>query len=170
MSDVDALREAIESQVARATGGVAHVRALDKLAGGACQDNYAVTLELVPGPGDAGGEIRGTRRLVLRSDARTSLPGSLDRAQEYNVICAAAAAGVRTPHARWLSRGLTREGANAYYLDWVEGDAIGRRIVTSPKLEAARAGLARACAEELARIHSITPKTHPDLFPRESSA
>src|SRR5579859_8081847 len=105
----DALRAAIEAHVARETGAEAHVRALDKLAGGACQDNYALSL-------DVGGE---TRRMALRSDARTSLPGSIDRALEYDMIRAAAGAGVRTPQARWLARGLTREGATAYFLDWV---------------------------------------------------
>src|SRR5207245_9661991 len=61
--------------------------------------------------------------------------------------------------------GLTRDGSYAYFLDWAEGEAIGRRVVGGPKLEKARGGLARECANELARIHAITPTTHADLFP-----
>jgi aminoglycoside phosphotransferase (APT) family kinase protein len=158
MSDLDALRSRIEGHLAEATGGAARVHALDRLAGGACQANYAVAIEL------GAGDVPGTRKMVLRSDASSSILGSLDRAQEFSVIRAAAAAGVRTPAAHWLARGLTRDGAYAYFLDWVEGEAIGRRIVAGPKLEGARTGLAHACAVELAKIHAITPSTHPDLF------
>jgi aminoglycoside phosphotransferase (APT) family kinase protein len=157
--DLAALRGRIEARLAEATGGVVSVRALDRLAGGACQDNYKAVVAF------DGGEVAGERKLVLRSDANSSLPGSLDRAQEHAVIVAAVAAGVRTPTARWLTRGLTRDGSHAYFLDWAEGEAIGRRVVGNPKLEGARKGLARECAIELAKIHGITPKTHPALFP-----
>jgi aminoglycoside phosphotransferase (APT) family kinase protein len=97
------------------------------------------------------------------------VPGSLDRARESGVIRAAAAAGVRTPEARWLAHDLLRPGAHAYFLDWVEGEALGRRVVGSPKLAAARQALPTDCARELARIHAITPATHPDLFAGGSS-
>lgn len=163
LSELDALRARVESHLASATGGAARVRAIEKLAGGACQDNFALDVAL------AAGELAGERRLVLRSDARTSLPGSLDREEEYAVIRAATAVGVKTPEARFLARGLVRDGASAYFLDWADGEAIGRRVLTSPKLIAARAGLAKACAGELARIHAITPRTHPSLFTRRES-
>lgn len=154
----DDLRAAIEAHLGSALGDT-RVLSLEKLAGGACQDNYALTLE-------TGSDAR---KMVLRSDANTSLPGSIDRAREYEVIRAAASAGVKTPEARWLARGLTREGASAYFLDWVEGDAIGRRILTNPKLASARAGLARECAIELSKIHSITPASNDGLFPSEGT-
>ena len=153
-----ALRARIEARVGEASGSRVAVRTLDRLAGGACQDNYAAVLSF------DGGELSGERKLVLRSDANTSLPGSLDRAKEFDVIRAAVERGVRTPTPRWLTRGLTRESSYAYFLDWAEGDAIGRRVVAGPKLEKAREGLAAECAIELAKIHSITPETHPDLF------
>ena len=126
------------------------VKSFERLPGGACQDNFRV--ETTDG------------RFVLRSDAASSLPRSLKRSEEWPVINAAVAAGVKTPQARWLARDLVRPGSTAYFLDWAEGEAVGRRVVGSPKLEAARVGLAASCARELARIHSITPKTHPELF------
>jgi aminoglycoside phosphotransferase (APT) family kinase protein len=153
-ADLGDLRARLESHLAAATGGAVAVASLDKLAGGACQDNFALVARI------GGAE----RKLVLRSDARTSLPGSLDRAREHDVIRVAVAGGVRTPEARWLARDLVRAGGNAYFLDWVEGEAIGRRVVGSPKLAAARERLAADCARELARIHAITPATHPALF------
>jgi len=142
----------------RQAGSHATVEGIELLAGGACQENWRVRLR-----GADGGE----RRAVLRADAKGSLPGSLDRAGEARVIDAAVAAGVRTPPARWPARGLTREGASSYFLDWVEGEAIGRRVVKSPELKAARAKLPGELAAELARIHSVTPSTHPRLFARD---
>jgi aminoglycoside phosphotransferase (APT) family kinase protein len=149
----------IAAHLTHAAQTEAQVASLERLAGGACQDNYVVVARFASGP------LAGERKLVLRSDARTSLPGSLDRAREHDVIRAAVGGGVRTPEARWLARDLVREKSHAYFLDWVEGEAIGRRVVGSPKLAAARERLPADCAHELARIHAITPATHPSLFP-----
>src|SRR5579883_1277754 len=147
------LRARVEAHLASATGGAATVRKLEPLPGGACTELFAVEAELAA----AGGP----RKLVLRSDARTALPGSLGRRAEYRVVEAAVAAGVRTPAARWLAEGLVRDGAWAYFLDWIDGDSIGRRVVSHPKLAAARARLPEQLAEELAKIHAITPATAP---------
>jgi aminoglycoside phosphotransferase (APT) family kinase protein len=119
------------------------------LHGGACQENFKVELNLDGRP----------LTLALRSDAKTSLPGSLRRRAEYAVIEAAVRAGVQTPQARWLSPGLLREGADAYFLDWASGEAIGRRVVRNPELGDARTKLPAQLATTLARLHGITPAT-----------
>ena len=157
-SDLGELRARIEAHLSSAVGAPVSVVSIEKLAGGACQDNFALAARF------ASGAFAGERRLVLRSDARTSLPGSLDRAKEHDVIRAAVAGGVRTPDARWLAKGLLRPGSHAYFLDWIDGEAIGRRVVGSPKLAAARERLPGDCARELARIHALTPATNPSLF------
>jgi aminoglycoside phosphotransferase (APT) family kinase protein len=134
----------------RAGVGV-EVRSVEPLAGGACQDNFRV-------------ELAGDRRMVLRSDAPRSLPRSLGRREEFAVIRAAVSAGVRTPEARWLLQDVVRQGAWAYLMDFADGVAIGRQVLTSEALAGARAGLAAELAIQLARIHTITPAKHPDLF------
>ena len=151
------LASAVEALLSGRTGAGVKVKALQPLFGGACQDNYKVEL------GFSGGEFAGDRRMVLRSDANQSLPDSLDRAHEFQVIQAAVAAGVRTPPARWLSEGLVRPGAGAYFLDWAEGEAIGRRVVKHPELAAARETLPEALAAELAKIHTVTRASAPSL-------
>jgi aminoglycoside phosphotransferase (APT) family kinase protein len=151
------LRARVEAHL-RQSGNDDVVEGIERLAGGACQENFRVRLR-----GGDGSE----RRLVLRADSKGSLPGSLDRAGEARVIDAAVAAGVRTPAARWPARDLTRPGATSYFLDWVEGEAIGRRVVKGPELAAARARLPGELAAELGRIHSITPATHSRLFARD---
>lgn len=119
------------------------------LHGGACQENFRVELKVDGAP----------LRLALRSDAPTSLPGSIKRRAEFEVISAAVKAGVMTPAVRWLEPNLLREGADAYFLDWAPGEAIGRRVVRNPELEAARAKLPAELAQTLAKLHTVTPAT-----------
>jgi len=121
--------------------------AVTPLIGGACQENFKVELK------HEGKELK----LALRSDAARSLPGSLKRRDEFQVIEAAVKAGVRTPPARWLSPSLLREGADAYFLDWAPGEAIGRRIVREKELETARSRLPAELAQSLARLHTVRP-------------
>ncbi|MDP1827345.1 MAG: phosphotransferase family protein [Archangium sp.] len=119
------------------------------LHGGACQENFRVELKVDGAP----------LRLALRSDAPTSLPGSIKRRVEFEVIRAAVKAGVKTPGVRWLEPNLLRDGADAYFLEWAQGEAIGRRIVRNPELEAARAKLPTELAQTLAKLHTVTPAT-----------
>ncbi|MDP1918025.1 MAG: phosphotransferase family protein [Myxococcales bacterium] len=132
------------------------------LHGGACQENFKVELTVDGKP----------RTMALRSDAKSSLPGSIQRRAEFSVIEAATKAGVKTPAARWLSLDLLRQGADAYFLDWVSGEAIGRRIVRNPELDGARAKLPTELATTLASLHTITPATTtlPLKIPQASPA
>jgi aminoglycoside phosphotransferase (APT) family kinase protein len=153
---VEGLRERIEAFLSRETGRGVRVSEVAPLGGGACQDLFRVDLA------DSGTE-GSPRALVLRSDARTSLPGSLDRRAEYAVVRAAVRAGVPTPEAVWLSEGLVREGAFAYFMPRIEGEAVGARVTRHPSLAKARESLPEALAAALARVHSIVPETEPDL-------
>jgi aminoglycoside phosphotransferase (APT) family kinase protein len=132
------------------------------LHGGACQENFKVELTV---DGQA-------QTMALRSDAKTSLPGSIRRKAEFAVIQAATRAGVKTPGARWLSPDLLRPGADAYFLDWVSGESIGRRVVRNPELDPARAKLPAELAATLARLHTVTPATTtlPLTVPKTSPA
>lgn len=141
----------MEARVAAwlAEQGALSVTGIKPLAGGACQDNFVITTPQA--------------RMVLRSDARSSLPGSLSRREEFAIIEAAVAAGVPTPPVRWLREGLVRPGAWGYFMDWADGVAIGAKVVRSPALVDARARLPEQLAAAAAAIHRITPITHPKL-------
>ena len=125
------LREVLGSDVA--------VEAVEPLTGGACQDNFRVVARVADE----------TRTWCLRSDARTALPASVRRKVEFAVIQAAVAAGVPTAAARWLSPDLVREGGDAYFLDWIEGQAIGARVTRHRSLESAREVLPEQLADAL---------------------
>lgn len=157
MSEQVDLVTRIGAHLAATAGGAVRELRVVPLGGGACQDNYRVegTFE--------GGALVGPQRLVLRSDAGRSLPGSIDRRVEHAVVGAAVERGVRTPAARFLGSDLVRAGAHAYFLDWVEGDAIGRKVLRDPSLAKARQGLAAELGAELAKIHRILPADAPAL-------
>lgn len=141
---MDARTEAIAAAVAR---NGATLLSCKPLYGGACQENFRLELTLAEQP----------LTLALRSDAVKGLPSSLKRAEEFQVVQAAVAAGVKTPSARWLTPDLLRKGADAYFLDWAPGEAIGRRVLRSPELAEARKTLPTTLAQSLARLHRVTP-------------
>jgi aminoglycoside phosphotransferase (APT) family kinase protein len=149
-------RRKIEEHLSRETGAEVKVADVALLSGGACQENYRVDVRAETG------ELAPSARLVLRSDAARSLPGSIDRTQEFAVIRKALEAGVKTPRVRWLASDLLQPGRSAYFLDFHRGEAIGRRVVGRPELARAREALPAQLAAELAKIHSIKPV--PGLF------
>jgi aminoglycoside phosphotransferase (APT) family kinase protein len=155
-SQDSALASRLESFLRGVRGKDVQLLEVAPLAGGACQDMYRVELATKDGP----------LRLVLRSDARLPLPASLGRREEFAVVEAARAAGVPTPAVHHLTEGLVRPGAWAYFMDFVEGEAIGRRVVKAPELSRARELLPPALAQAMARVHTVTPATHPALFKR----
>jgi aminoglycoside phosphotransferase (APT) family kinase protein len=147
------LKKRVQETLAKAGLGRFTVIDLEPITGGACQDNFSVKIELEGGP----------LRLCLRSDAATSLPGSIARRQEFEVIGAAVSMGVPTANARWLTEGLIRNHGSAYFLDWLDGETIGARVTKHPRFEAARRRLPEQLAGALASIHRITPTTHSEL-------
>ena len=151
--ELGALSDRIAEALCKEVGAPVTVRALSPMAGGACQDLFDVTLE-------ARGE---TMRRVMRSDARSALPGSLDRATEYAVLALAVSRGVPSPPVAWLTPDLVRPGAHAYFMEHVAGEAIGRKVAWAPELAEARLALPAQWAAALARIHAIKPADAPAL-------
>lgn len=150
----EAARARIEDGLRRVAGRELRLVSVTPLAGGASQELLRLQLE---------DPQEGALRLVLRGDAPRGLPGSLDRRREHAVVVAAVGAGVETPAPRWLASGLLREGAWSYCLEWVEGEALGAKVVRDPALAEARAALPGELAVQLARIHTVTPGLHPQL-------
>ena len=119
------------------------VRSLHLLAGGASKEAWAV---------DAGGEAL----LVRRAGGGVIYSHTLSLEQEFHVLEAAAAAGVKVP--RPVSYLGELGGREAFAMERVEGETIGRRIVRNPP-----PGLEDQLANELAKIHAIPPADLPFL-------
>ena len=113
------------------------------LAGGASKEAWAV---------DADGE----RLLVRRAPGGVIHEATLSLEQEFQVLEAAAEAGVKVP--RPVAYLGELGGREAFAMERVEGETIGRRIVRDPP-----PGLETQLAEELAKIHAIPPERLPFL-------
>ena len=121
------------------------------LPGGAIQENWLIGAKI------AGGPMAGRQDLVLRTDAPSGVAVSLSRAQEFQLLRAAWAAGVTVPEPLWLSTDETVIGKPFYVMRRVAGTAAGHLIVKDDGPGGDKAALAERLGEELARIHAITP-------------
>jgi aminoglycoside phosphotransferase (APT) family kinase protein len=99
---------------------------------------------------DAGGQ----RLIVRRAGGGVIHRDTLTLAQEFAVLEAAWAAGVKVP--RPVAYLGELDGREAFAMERVEGETIGRRIVKAPP-----PGLETQLADELAKIHAIPPSTVP---------
>jgi aminoglycoside phosphotransferase (APT) family kinase protein len=132
----------VKDAIAAALG--AEVERVVQLAGGASKEAWAV---------DTGD---GRRLLVRRAGGGVIHRQTLSLRDEFAVLVAAREAGVRVPEPiAYLGE---VDGREAFAMERVEGETIGRRIVRDPP-----AGLGLELAEELARIHAIPPERLPFL-------
>ena len=142
------MRDAFQAALAEMLGREVEISEPVLLAGGASKEAWSV---------DADGE----RLLVRRAAATVMHHHTLTLAQEYAAIEAAYDAGVKVPKPYGYVADLA--GREAFAMERLEGDTIGRRLVRKDELAAARARLPVQLAEELAKIHAIPPARLPFL-------
>jgi len=142
----DAARRRLEGWLCEAAGGAARIVALDPLAGGAIQENWALDVAVADGP------WAGEHRLVLRRDAPSAVAVSHGRAEEFALLKAAHRAGVRVPTPCLLCEDDGVLGGAFFVMHRVAGEAAGYRIAKAP----ANDSLAAELGETLARIHGVS--------------
>ena len=126
---------------ARALG--APVESAVLLAGGASKEAWAVDSD-------------GRQLLIRRAAGGVIHEATLTLEQEFEVLRAAHQAGVKVPSpVAYLGE---VDGREAFVMERVRGETIGRRIVRQPP-----PGLDVELAEELAKIHAIPPERLPFL-------
>jgi aminoglycoside phosphotransferase (APT) family kinase protein len=129
----DAFSAALDAPVERAV----------LLAGGASKEAWAVDSE-------------GRQLLIRRAAGGVIHQGTLTLEHEFEVLRAAHEAGVKVPEPiAYLGE---VEGREAFVMERITGETIGRRIVKQPPL-----GLDVQMAEELAKIHAIRRERLPFL-------
>jgi aminoglycoside phosphotransferase (APT) family kinase protein len=134
------MREALQSVLGTALDAEPHL-----LAGGASKEAWAV---------DAGGE----KLLVRRAAVGVIHKHTLSLADEYGVLEAAHVAGVKVP--RPIAYIPDLDGREAFVMERLEGETIGRRIV---RMDGVPPHLPTQMADELARIHAIPRERVPFL-------
>jgi aminoglycoside phosphotransferase (APT) family kinase protein len=127
--------------------------AASPLRGGAIQENWAVDLTI------AGGPRAGHHALVLRRDAASKVGESLGRADEFDLLRIAQAAGVTVPEPWLLCTDRDVLGRDFYLMRRLPGTAAGHRLVRDAALGGPHDALAERLGSELARLHRVTPAT-----------
>jgi aminoglycoside phosphotransferase (APT) family kinase protein len=123
------------------------VVSVERLSGGASQETYRIVVE----------GTEGERKLALRRAAGgvgTSSPTGPGLATEALLMRAAREAGVPEPEVHHVLEPGDGLG-EGFLMEWLEGEALGAKIVRAPEFEAVRPRLAFECGAILARIHSI---------------
>jgi aminoglycoside phosphotransferase (APT) family kinase protein len=137
------MREALQA----ALGGVISEPTL--LAGGASKEAWAV-------------DVDGEPLLVRRAAGSVIHRHTLSLENEFAVLQAAYAAGVRVPKPLQYISDLA--GREAFVMERLEGETIGRRVVRRDELAGARERLPVQMADELAKIHAIPTAHVPFLY------
>ncbi len=148
MSADDSLKEKLAGVVLAHITDCKGLVSVDRLSGGASQETYRLVIETSVGE----------KRLALRrapggeyAEITPQHPG-LD--VEALLMQSALAVGVPEPEVYYV---LQREDelGDGFLMEWLDGEALGARIVRSPEFEAIRPKLAYECGKVLAKIHSI---------------
>ena len=134
------MREALQSALSAVLGRRVEISEPTLLAGGASKEAWSV---------DADGE----RLLVRRAAGGVIHRHTLSLEDELAVLQAAYEAGVKAPRPYGYIPDLS--GREAFVMERLEGETIGRRIVQRDELADARAALPVQMADELAKIHAI---------------
>ncbi|MBE7439683.1 MAG: phosphotransferase family protein [Spirochaetales bacterium] len=151
----------LELYLSQRLEGSVFLSGLQSLSGGACQENFAVDVEVKSGP------AQGRYEAVFRTDKGAALFASLSRAHEFQVCRLAFEAFVKTPEPFWLETNASITGSPFYFMRRIAGKAQGRFLVKDPSLNQIRPRLAQDLAQNLARIHSIGPEHCQDAELRQ---
>ena len=141
-------RARLQDFLSNAAESPVEITALERLSGGAIQDNWL--LDITVADGDWAGDLQ----LVLRMDAPSSVAASHTRAQEFALLKQAHKAGVTVPTPCLLGDDDRILGGPFFIMHRVPGTAAGHKLVKRPVNEA----LAAELGTQLARIHTIKPK------------
>ena len=83
---------------------------------------------------------------------------SIELLKERRAALITAASAVGAPVAPLVHLARPQDGlGEAHITRRISGETLGRKIVSDPRFEAVRPGLARQCGAILAQIHSATP-------------
>jgi len=145
--DDQGVRRDVAARIAAALGAAVTIDGWTRLSGGAIQQNLLLDV--------ARGDVH--ERYVLRTDARSSVPVSRTRGEEYALLCAAAAAGVQVPEPVCCAPATDMHPA-WFVMRHVDGVAAGHRLTRAGAV-ADPGALVRELGANLARLHAIDAST-----------
>ena len=135
--------------VTREIAGCESLVRAERLSGGASQETYRLTLKI-----DGAETTMAMRRTPGGLWIDEPIPERPGLAVEAKLMQAARDVGVPEPEVFYVLRREDDLG-EGFIMQWLEGEALGARIVRSEQFENLRPQLAEKCGRALARIHSI---------------
>ncbi len=138
----------VASMLQRALPDFRNLKKVERLSGGASQETYRVEIET-----SSGEQLLAMRRAPggVKVDPVPGHPG-LD--VEALLMSSARAAGVPEPEVFHILDDQDDLG-DGFVMQWLDGIALGARVLRSPELDEVRPQLAYMCGQALARIHAI---------------
>lgn len=127
------------------------IERLERLGGGAIQENWALDVEL------RGGPRAGRHAWVLRTSSPSGVAVSWSRAEEFAILATAHAAGVKVPEPILHCGDAAVIGRAFYLMARLPGEARGNRLVRDPALPGYGEALVRDLGREMARLHRVGP-------------
>lgn len=149
--DPDTSLEPLQRFMAARLGADCAITKLERLAGGTVQDNWLVEANVGGSP----------RRFVLRTGRAVGVEDSLPAQHEYEVLRAAACAGVRVPQPVAVCPDPSVTGAPFFLMDFVPGESRPWKLQRMPEVMAQGDVLLEQVGAELARLQTVTPETQP---------
>ncbi len=141
-------QEKLNAVIATRMPGCRALLAVERLSGGASQETYRIQAQTE----------QGERLLAMRRspggftvDPSVNHPGL---AVEAQLMQEARAVGVPEPEVLYVLRQEDGLG-EGFLMEWLQGEALGARIVRAPEFANLRPSLAFECGRILARIHAI---------------
>ena len=185
MLSSETIRERLRAHLGRHFGRPADVHGIRPLAGGASRAAYAIDIVLgnettgseghvkTPEPdmldtarpsAAANAPLERTLRAVLRLDLGGEIyTSALTRVEEAKALVAAYDAGIPVPRIHCACDDAEVLGNDFLVMERVDGETVGRRIVKSPELSAARDVLPAQMGDALAAVHALPPAALPFL-------
>ena len=120
----------------------------ERLSGGASQETYRIEID-----SDSGSRVLAMRRAPGGEKVEPT-PGHPGLDVEALLMQSARNVGVPEPEVYHVLQDEDDLG-DGFIMEWLDGIALGARVVRSPELEAIRPRLAFLCGEILAKLHSI---------------
>ena len=152
----DSFEDRLERVLQREVDGCERLTAVERLSGGASQETYRLRIDAADGPRQLalrrsqGGKAE-EARAVERSAPGLRIEAKLMRVAREN--------GIPEPEVHYVLEPDDGLGAG-FVMEWLDGIALGARIVRSPDLAEVRPRLARQCGEILGRLHTIDLEAH----------
>lgn len=149
---LEVLHAQLETWLANAAGaGTVTLIDMEKMSGGAIQENWAVSAAFSSGP------MLGMQELVVRTDAPASVSTSHSRQDEYILLKMAFEAGVKVPEPLWQCVDIDILGRPFFVMRRLDGEARGHKLVKYLFSDEDRRLLLQNLGCELAKIHTLTP-------------